>query len=82
MKYYDVADVEDLREFVRKGTGQDVFGGDRDEEAEKEIEGWMAEVLARKDGTGGLKESIVEKLAEMKERDKEAEAEKEREKKR
>ena len=48
MKYYDVADVEDLREFVRKGTGQDVFGGDRDEEAEKEIEGWMAEVLARR----------------------------------
>ncbi|CAK3785174.1 hypothetical protein DOTSEDRAFT_75405 [Lecanosticta acicola] len=75
MKYFDIADVEDLREFVRKGVGQDIYGGDRDAEADREIEAWMAEVLARKDGVGNLKESIVEKMAELEAKEKKSKGE-------
>lgn len=63
MKYFDIADTEDLREYVRKGIGYDVYSGDS--EADKEIEDWFAEVLSRKDGTGDLKSTILEKIAEL-----------------
>lgn len=61
--YYDIADIEDLREKVRKGVGFDVYGGETD--ADEEIEAWVAEMLSRKDGFGNLKEEIVDKLMEM-----------------
>jgi hypothetical protein len=63
MKYFDVADTEDLREAVRRGIGYDVYSGDS--EADKEIEDWFAEVLSRKDGSGDIKATIVEKMAEL-----------------
>lgn len=63
MKIYDIADVEDLREFVKQGIGYDVYSGET--EADKEIETWFAEVLSRKDGTGNLREEIVTKMAEL-----------------
>lgn len=63
MKYFDIADTEDLRDFVRSGIGYDVYAGDT--EADKEIEQWFAEVLSRKDGTGDLQTTIVEKMAEL-----------------
>ncbi|KAK5732017.1 hypothetical protein LTR17_010853 [Elasticomyces elasticus] len=46
-KWFDIADVEDLRDGVRRGVGFDVYGGDS--EADKEMEGWIADVLSRKD---------------------------------
>jgi hypothetical protein len=73
MKFCDVADIEDLREYVKKGIGYDVYAGDTD--ADKEIEQWFAEVLSRKDGTGDLKTTIVEKMAELAEIDKKRKAE-------
>lgn len=68
MKVYDIADIEDMRDFVRRNMGEDIYAGDS--AADKEIENWMAEVLARKDGTGDLQTSIVEKMAELAELDK------------
>ncbi|KAK0942780.1 hypothetical protein LTR29_005689 [Friedmanniomyces endolithicus] len=67
MKWFDIADVEDLRDVVRKGVGFDVYGGDS--QADREVEGWIADVLSRKDGEGGLKESIASKLKELEELD-------------
>jgi hypothetical protein len=72
MKYCDIADTEDLRDFVRRGVGYDVYAGDT--EADKEIEQWFAEVLSRKDGTGDLKTTIVEKMAELAEIEKKKKA--------
>lgn len=66
--YFDIADIEDLREKVRKGVGFDVYGGETD--ADKEIEGWVAEVLARKDGYGNIKEEIVDKLMDLERKEK------------
>lgn len=66
MKYFDIADVEDLRDKVRRGVGFDVYGGDS--EADRELEGWVAEVLSRKEeggGVGGLQESLARKLGEL-----------------
>lgn len=68
MTYFDVADLEDMRDKVRKGVGFDVYGGES--EADKELEDWVADVLSRKDGQGDFKEGIAEKLAELAERDK------------
>lgn len=68
MKLCDIADVEDLRDWVREGVGHDIYAGDS--EADKEIEAWMADVLSRKDGVGDFKTSIVEKMAELAELDK------------
>ena len=65
--YWDIADIEDLRDKVRKGVGFDVYGGETD--ADKEIEGWVAEVLARKDGYGNLKDEIVDKLMELEQKE-------------
>lgn len=65
--YWDIADIEDLRDKVRKGVGFDVYGGEMD--ADKEIEGWVAEVLARKDGYGNLKDEIVDKLMELEQKE-------------
>jgi hypothetical protein len=68
--YWDIADIEDLREKVRKGVGFDVYGGETD--ADKEIEDWVAEVLARKDGYNlvGMKDEIVDKLMELEQKEK------------
>ena len=63
MTYFDVADVEDLRQMLRQSIGNDVYEGDS--KADKEIEEWIAETLARKDGNGGLREGIAEKVAEV-----------------
>jgi hypothetical protein len=63
MKYFDVADIEDLREGYRKSLGYDVHSGES--AADKEIEGWIADVLARRDGTGNLREGVAEKILEM-----------------
>ncbi|KAF2482141.1 hypothetical protein BDY17DRAFT_252855 [Neohortaea acidophila] len=68
MKYFDIADVEDMREVVRRQEGYS-----EDSEANREIEGWIAEVLARKDGQGNLRESVVEKVAEIERKRKEDE---------
>lgn len=65
MKYFDFADVEDLREGYRRALGYDVHSGES--EADREIEGWIAEVLARRDGVGGLRESVLEKVREIEE---------------
>ncbi|GAB7359575.1 hypothetical protein MBLNU230_g6762t1 [Neophaeotheca triangularis] len=65
--YFDVADLEDLRQGVRSSLGYDVYGGDEGS-ADREIEGWIAEVLAKKDGKPGLsdlKEGIAERVAKM-----------------
>lgn len=49
---WDVAEVEDLRAAVTRGAGFDVYGGDK--EADREIEGWVQEMFAkRKDDTNG-----------------------------
>ena len=63
--YFDIADLGDLRESVRKGVGFDVYAGDT--KADKEIEGWIAEVLASKEG--GFKEGIAKKLEELQKQD-------------
>lgn len=68
MKWNNIGDVEDLRDWVRAGVGYDVYGGST--EADQEIEAWMAEVLARKDGVGDLKTSVLEKMQELAEIDK------------
>lgn len=66
--YFDIADIEDLRDKVRRGVGFDVYGGETD--ADKEIEGWVAEILARKDGYGNIKEEIVDKLMDLERKEK------------
>ncbi|KAK3691489.1 hypothetical protein LTR37_018627 [Vermiconidia calcicola] len=63
MTYFDLADVED----VRKNLGWSVHAGDS--AADREIEAWVADVLA-KDGEKGLKEGTASKIAELQERDK------------
>jgi len=68
IKYFDIGDLEDMREQVRRGIGFDVYGGDS--EADKEMEAWVADVLSRKDGEGGIKESIAQKLKDLEEIDK------------
>ncbi|KAK5124330.1 hypothetical protein LTR08_005951 [Meristemomyces frigidus] len=77
MTWFDVADIEDMRERVRKGVGFDVYGGDS--AADRELEAWVADVLARKDGEGELQENIAGKLKELAEMDqRRAEEERER----
>jgi len=68
MKVFDIADVEDLREQVRRGAGFDVYGGDG--AADRELEQWVAEVLSRKDDQGNLQEGIAKKLMELEQREK------------
>ncbi|KAK3046267.1 hypothetical protein LTR09_012215 [Extremus antarcticus] len=73
MQYFDLADLEDVRSGVNRQLGNDVEGGDA--EGDREIETWIAEVLARKDekevgSVKGLREGVVEKIAEMEERKK------------
>jgi hypothetical protein len=63
----NTGDIEDLRDKVRKGVGFDVYGGETD--ADKEIEGWVAEILARKDGYGNIKDEIVDKLMELEQKE-------------
>ena len=63
MKYFDIADLEDLREGYRRALGYDVHAGES--AADREIEGWIADVLARRDGTGSLREGVAEKILEL-----------------
>lgn len=75
--YFDVADLEDLRQGVRKSLGYDLYGGDEGS-ADREIESWVAEVLSKNDGKIGmsdLKEGIVSRVAKMEEAAKGAERE-------
>ena len=64
MTYFDIAEVEDMRDMIRRQEGYS-----DESEANKEIEGWIAEVLARKDGQGKMRDSVV---AEIERRRKEA----------
>ena len=66
MKYFDIADIEDLRQAVRRGTGNDTNAGESD--ADREIEEWIAKLLSRKDGKGDLTDEDIKKrsvLAEV-----------------
>ena len=62
MTYFDVADLEDMREGLRKAAG---YESDQANKANEEIEGWIAETLARRDGQGNLRPGIAEKVAEV-----------------
>ncbi|KAK5164321.1 uncharacterized protein LTR77_010016 [Saxophila tyrrhenica] len=71
MSYFDIADLEDIKQKVNQGLGNEV-NEDGDAEGDREIETWIAEVLARKDGKegggiGGLREGVLEKMVEMEE---------------
>jgi predicted RNase H-like HicB family nuclease len=46
--YFDIASMEDLRRSIRGGMGVDGTGR-TEEEAEQEMEEWLATVLSRKD---------------------------------
>lgn len=70
MTWFDIADIEDLRGAVRRGAGWDVYGGEGGSQADKEIEGWVAESLALKGGKEGTK-GILEGLGERLEKGKE-----------
>ena len=70
--FFDIADLEDLREKVRHGVGFDVYGGET--EADKELEQWVADVLSKKDGVGEMKASIIEKLYDMERKEQEKKA--------
>ena len=61
--YFEIADIEDMREQFRSAAGYDIHAGDS--AADREIEAWVAEVLARKDGKGNLREGVVERLREL-----------------
>ena len=64
MTYFDVADIQDLRLLVRKGVGEEAFE-EGESKANGEIEGWIAEVLARGDGEGRLRDGVAERVAEI-----------------
>lgn len=71
MTYFDIADIEDMRDVVRQGQGYDVYGGRPD--ADKELEDWVKDVMTKKDEEGGgfdLKGSIAGKLQELAELEK------------
>lgn len=69
LKVCDIADIEDMRDQVRRGVGFDVYGGSA--EADKELETWVAELLSSKEGLSGLREGVAEKLAEIDRREQE-----------
>lgn len=72
MKVFDVADVEDLRVLLRKSVGEDVMVGES--QADREIEGWIADVLSRKDAEGKfLREGVADRLVEIEKARKEKE---------
>jgi hypothetical protein len=48
---FDVSSLDDLRAYARRHIGPP--GGRTEEEAEREVEEWMARVLARKGASGG-----------------------------
>ena len=62
MTYFDVGDLEDMREGLRRAAG---YEGDEHARADRELEGWVAEVLARRDGEGNLRSGIAEKVYEL-----------------
>nr|POE90211.1 hypothetical protein CFP56_20678 [Quercus suber] len=68
MTFFDVADVEDMRERVRRGVGFDVYAGDA--ETDKELEDWVAETMSKQDGLTNLHQGVLEKLAELSEKEK------------
>ncbi|EMC98554.1 hypothetical protein BAUCODRAFT_430530 [Baudoinia panamericana UAMH 10762] len=72
-KLFDIADLEDLRDGVRRGVGFDVYGGEA--EADKELEEWIAGVLSGKEelgggGVGNIQRKVAEKLRELEEQEK------------
>ena len=54
MTLFDIADIEDLRQVVSQRAGFNVYGGQADPEADKQIEGWVAETLSLKAGKEGV----------------------------
>ena len=64
-KYLDIADVEDLRVYVRRNAGFDVYGGDA--KADQEMEDWVRDLLSKKEVDGGFGGKIAEKLRELEE---------------
>lgn len=73
MSAFNIADVEDLRDKVRQGIGFDVYAGES--EADKELEDWIADTLSKKDGVSNLQYGVLEKLAELSEKEKRLKAE-------
>lgn len=64
MKWFDIGDVEDLRDNMRKNMGYDVFGGN--DEADKELEAWVASVMINKEGTVDMsKDKLVSVMKEL-----------------
>ncbi|TKA23914.1 hypothetical protein B0A50_06419 [Salinomyces thailandicus] len=63
--YFDIAEIEDMREGVRHGLGYDIYGGDP--EADKEMEEWVKDLMTkREEGENvDLKGRIGEKLQEL-----------------
>lgn len=69
MKIFDIADLQDMRDIVKRGQGHDLYGGVP--ETDKEMEEWMTGVLSQKDGgKADLQGEIVKKLAELEELEK------------
>lgn len=78
MMWFDVAEPEDLRRTVAEGTVEFIGGEKVDEEAEKEVEGWIAsafggQAVQRREEGGGdgilnglggerLKQGVLEEL--------------------
>ncbi|RMY34607.1 hypothetical protein D0865_14137 [Hortaea werneckii] len=63
--YFDVADIEDMREGVRRGIGYDVYGGNPEED--REMEDWVKDLLTKRDEGENvdLRGRIGEKLQEL-----------------
>ena len=63
--YFDVADIEDMREGVRRGIGYDVYGGNPEED--KEMEDWVKDLLTKRDEGENvdIRGRIGEKLQEL-----------------
>jgi hypothetical protein len=86
MTITDVAEIEDLRDQIRWTMGYDVYAVG-ETEADREMEEWVAEVLAKKEERGGgtvgalvgLRTGVAEKLRELSEKDKAERARKEQE---
>ncbi|KAH9827282.1 hypothetical protein Tdes44962_MAKER09770, partial [Teratosphaeria destructans] len=70
---FDVGEVEDLRDQIRRSAGYDVYAGDS--AADRELEEWVAGVLASQEGeggAGGMLRGVAEKVRDLREKDRAA----------
>ncbi|KAF2763795.1 hypothetical protein EJ03DRAFT_53708 [Teratosphaeria nubilosa] len=73
MKVFDVGEIEDLRDQIRRSAGYDVYAGDS--AADREVEEWVAGILASKEGeggAGGMLRGVAEKVRDMQDKDRAA----------